>query len=732
MGMGMRRFLAGFVASGLLGLLLAASASGAVGGVTQKAGTAGCVSDSGSAGACADVTGISDPHAVVISPDGANAYSASFSDDSIAIFDRNPATGALAQKGGAAGCITETGSGGTCADGRGLNGAISVAVSPDGRSVYATSFFGYAVSIFDRDLSTGALTQKPGTAGCISDTGSGGECVDGTALDTAQSVVVSPDGTSVYVAAQFSGTGALTTFDRNTTSGALTQKAGTAGCITQNGTGPCVDGKGIQAARWVTISPDGANVYVAAQGNDSIAVFDRNSANGVLTQKAGTAGCVSETGSLGDCVDGKALDDPTSVTVSPDGSSVYAGSQTSDAVTVFDRSTSTGALTQKAGTAGCISETGTGGTCVDGKGLDGVSSVLVSPDGASTYATSAASAGVSIFDRNVSTGDISQKAGTDGCVTETGSAGACADGKALDTSQGVAVSPDGANAYVAAQGSGALAIFDRAAFPQTTIDSGPAGPTGDSTPTFTFSSNEPGSTFECRIDAAAFAVCSGPGHSHTSPALADGAHTFEVRAIDLTADTDPTAATRAFTVDTAVPDTTIDSGPQGPTSDETPTFGFSSTQAGSSFECRIDSTAFTPCCSTGATHTTPSLADGPHSFEVRALDPASNRDPSPSGRSFSVDATPPVTRLDKAPKGKLKTAKKSAKVKLTFSAEPGARFECRLDNGSFESCSSPFTAKVKSKPGKGAKHTITVRAIDELGNVEDDPAAASFRMIRKG
>ena len=55
-----------------------------------------------------------------------------------------------------------------------------------------------AVVVFDR-AANGALAQKPGATGCISDTGAGG-CAKGTALDAALSVAVSPDGTSAYVA----------------------------------------------------------------------------------------------------------------------------------------------------------------------------------------------------------------------------------------------------------------------------------------------------------------------------------------------------------------------------------------------------------------------------------------------------------------------------------------------------------------------------------------------------
>ena len=85
--------------------------------------------------------------------------------------------------------------------------------------------------------------------------------------------------------------------------------------------------------------------------------------------------------------------------------------------------------------------------------------------------------------------------------------------------------------------------------PETTIKSGPSGPTTDSTPTFTFVSSEAQSTFRCRFDQEPYAPCSGPGQSHTpSTALADGPHTFYVRATDRAQNTDYTAANRTFTV----------------------------------------------------------------------------------------------------------------------------------------------------------------------------------------
>ena len=79
------------------------------------------------------------------------------------------------------------------------------------------------------------------------------------------------------------------------------------------------------------------------------------------------------------------------------------------------------------------------------------------------------------------------------------------------------------------------------------------------------------------------------------PRCADGAHTFEARAIDAAGNVDATPASRAFDSDVTQPNTTIRSGPKGRTTDLTPRFSFSSSDAGSSFACRVDKKAFAAC-----------------------------------------------------------------------------------------------------------------------------------------
>ena len=63
--------------------------------------------------------------------------------------------------------------------------------------------------------------------------------------------------------------------------------------------------------------------------------------------------------------------------------------------------------------------------------------------------------------------------------------------------------------------------------------------------TFTFSSNEDDSTFECSLDGSAFAPCTSPV---VYGGLAAAAHTFAVRAVDAAGNVDPTPATFDWTV----------------------------------------------------------------------------------------------------------------------------------------------------------------------------------------
>jgi arylsulfatase A-like enzyme len=182
-----------------------------------------------------------------------------------------------------------------------------------------------------------------------------------------------------------------------------------------------------------------------------------------------------------------------------------------------------------------------------------------------------------------------------------------------------------------------LASPASAAPPNTTITGGPGGDTNNPTPTFRFTSSTPESTFACRIDSSPYVDCTSP--LATAP-LADGPHTFYARATNPAGEADPTPARRSFRV---VPQTTVVVGPAEPTNNPTPTFRFSSSAPGSSFECRVDAAPFARCASP---KTTSEQADGAHTFHVRAIDPAGYVDSTPASRTFTVEAAPNVLVIE--------------------------------------------------------------------------------------
>ena len=533
----------------------AASAAGAAvavfarntttGELTQPPGAAGCITETGADG-CSDGRGLLNAGAITIPADGKSVYVGSNDSDGVAVFSRDLSTGALTQLPGAAGCITETGADG-CEDGSGLLGVLGVAASPDGKSVYVTAETSNTVSVFARKTTTtgaplGTLTRLDGSAGCVSGTGAGG-CADGRGIDFANQVVVSPDSKSVYVT---SG-GGLSVYSRQTTisggtQGALTQLPGVSGCVSSGGADGCADGAGFGSPQGVAVSPDGRSLYAATSGGfGGVVAFARQTTTtgglkGKLTQLAGTAACttddggggctkglalsgavgvtvspdnrsvyvvtysfpgsiavfarqttttggtqgkltqvglppgacISDDGTARRCSDGNALLTPAATAVSKDGKSAYVASEDSDAVAVFARNTTTGALTQLSGTAGCVSNTGAGG-CVDGAGLNGPRSVAVSPDGKSVYVASVFSDAVAVFARNTTTGALTQL-GNGACVSETG-AGLCTVGVGLDGPRSVTVSADNRSVYVASRVGNAVAVFSR----QTSLTGGTQG-----------------------------------------------------------------------------------------------------------------------------------------------------------------------------------------------------------------------------------------------------------------
>ncbi len=342
-------------------------------------GNTGTGPGNASPASCVHIDSLYFPDGVAVSPDGKSVYVASAGSKAVSVF-RRAANGDLTP----AGCIGNTGNGPAgCIGADGLEGAASVAVSPDGQSVYVAStpsFTSGALVVFRR-AANGDLTP----AGCIGSSGTGPpSCIGADGLVGAVSVAVSPDGQSVYVTSFLSK--ALVVF-RRAANGDLTP----AGCIGNSGTGPhsCIGTDGLDGARSVAVSPDGKNVYVAGAASDALVVF-RRAANGDLTP----AGCIGNSGTgPHSCIGTDGLSGADAVTVSPDGQSVYVASNR--ALVVFRRAAN-GDLTP----AGCIGNSGNGPpTCIGADGLDGAGSVAVSPNGQSVYVTSFISEALVVFRR---------------------------------------------------------------------------------------------------------------------------------------------------------------------------------------------------------------------------------------------------------------------------------------------------------------------------------------------
>ena len=252
--------------------------------------------------------------------------------------------------------------------------------------------------------------------------------------------------------------------------------------------------------------------------------------------------------------------------------------------------------------------------------------------------------------------------------------------------------------------------------PETQIDTKPAALVKVTTATFTFSrapipAGSGITSFECRIDGGGWGACTSP-REYTG--LAEGVHAFEVKAIDQAGNADPTPASFTWTVDTASPDTTIDTKPAALVDSTTANFTFSGNDgAGSgvaSFECRIDAGAWGTCTSP---REYTSLAEGDHTFEVKAIDQAGNTDATPATHSWTVDTTAPAVQIDSGPSGLTNDSTPT----FTFSSEPGASFQCSVDTGtpSFGPCSGTGT-HTPASPLSDGPHTFRVRATDAATN----------------
>jgi hypothetical protein len=188
--------------------------------------------------------------------------------------------------------------------------------------------------------------------------------------------------------------------------------------------------------------------------------------------------------------------------------------------------------------------------------------------------------------------------------------------------------------------------------PTTTVTSQPPALTNSKTATFTFISADPTAKFRCTLNGAAAQPCASPVVYSN---LADATRSLLIQAVDPAGNVDTQAQPISWTVDTTPPDTTL-ADPGNLVARDVAVFQFTSSEAGSTFQCSFANAAFAPCASPDAVDV---LGSGSQTFKVRAIDGAGNVDPTPAVHTWTSDLTPPArprVAIFSAPKASASTA----------------------------------------------------------------------------
>jgi tripartite motif-containing protein 71 len=271
----------------------------------------------------------------------------------------------------------------------------------------------------------------------------------------------------------------------------------------------------------------------------------------------------------------------------------------------------------------------------------------------------------------------------------------------FDAPYGIDVNPAG-DLLVADTSNNRVQAFYDANGPDTTITGAPPALSSSTDAQFFFQADEPGATFECKLDSGSYSACSS---GDTFSGNSEGDHTFTVRATDSLSNVG-NPASYPWTIDTTPPTTSMDSTPPSLTTSTSASFSFHSSEPGI-FRCSLDG-ATPATCSSPKSYTALSSTD--HTFDVWAVDAAGNQSVSPASFDWTVDTTPPdVTITDNPPSWSLSP---DATFKFKSTLDPSATFQCHLDNLSPSACVSPMTYTGLA-PGQ---HTFYVRGIDSLNN----------------
>lgn len=295
---------------------------------------------------------------VAISGDGTNVYVVGTLDDAVVVFQRDPETGTLQ--------FLESHRDGV--DGiEHLRSPTDIAVSPDGRHVYATSELDNALLVFRR--------ASFGRLGFVRAYISGQDGVWG--LGGASAVTVSPDGTLVYVTGRHED--AVVVFSRDPASDQLDfadAESFISGAL------------GLTGASDVAVSSDGRHIYTTGEIDNAISIFAKDPTQDAIIfvdwLTNGTNGVAGLSGA-------------SSIALDTTGSFAFATGRWSNALAVFSRDESTGWLQPE--TVYSNSQTG-----IDG--LEGASDVVLDRSSELVCVTAASDDAVTLFVRRTDSPEL--------------------------------------------------------------------------------------------------------------------------------------------------------------------------------------------------------------------------------------------------------------------------------------------------------------------------------------
>jgi len=197
--------------------------------------------------------------------------------------------------------------------------------------------------------------------------------------------------------------------------------------------------------------------------------------------------------------------------------------------------------------------------------------------------------------------------------------------------------------------------------------------------------------------------------------IEDGTYTgITFNAVDTDDEIGSATYTGDILVDAEAPNTTIDSSQVPLTNSTSAGFNFSS-EAAAIFEVSIDGENYS--VSTSSKEYT-GLLEGPHTFRVRAIDTAGNKDATPASCTWTIDTTPPAVPTVT---GALYSKNPQPTWNWVSSGDGKGIFRYKMDNSDLSTEATEISA-TSYTPGSvlsDGNHTLYVQEIDEAGNWSD-------------